>query len=73
MLLFLYRAPKDEATFDKRDVSCGPVFNHLVKNRNETSMWQRGQPKTLILRRLHLAHRLCEPCKMHLDESCTTA
>ena len=49
----------DEATFDKKDVSKSPKFQHLIKKKNETVLWeqwagivQRGRPDTLILRRL---------------------
>ena len=55
MSLLLYRTYRDEATFDKRDVSRDPVFKHLVKNKNETYMWeqwggmvQRRRPETMI-------------------------
>ena len=49
----------DEATFDKKDVCKSPEFQHLIKKKSETVLWeqwagivQRGRPDTLILRRL---------------------
>ena len=50
---------KDEATFDRRDISQDVNFKHLVMNNKTTTMWeqwagviQRGRPETLILSRL---------------------
>ncbi|CAE7212292.1 unnamed protein product [Symbiodinium sp. CCMP2592] len=50
----------DEATFDKRDISKDPDLKHLISKPNNTTLWeqwagivQRGQPRTLILRKLN--------------------
>lgn len=49
----------DEATFDKRNIANVLEFQHLVKSKKGTIMWeqwggiiQRGRPTSLVLRRL---------------------
>ena len=54
------KTAKDEATFDKRDISKTVDFKHLVVKKNEATMWeqwlgvvQRGKPNTLSLHKLN--------------------
>ena len=50
---------KDEATFDKRDISRTVEFQHLIQKKTNTTMWeqwagiiQRGHPQSLVLCKL---------------------